>query len=1298
MKIENCRLKTDGLQAALMFGRYNRIAALILLAALAASGVSAAQPDKADDWPELDPKAPRLPFAEAAFRDADGDPRSLSQSQLTRWLAPVPGQNHRFFETNRGRGIVAGYEGLVRLRAPWPADAVLALTPFDHQGMAIYFWNGRAGISLHYFQHPRPNWAAYLITRKDTELQPATYALAATDNDTYFRSLSGAIEIRHQDGSLVVNRGDLHLLTVPLEAPPSEVYFDKRAWLRTLTMYRADPFPAIHRAIEEPELPGAFPKIDSSPASLDWPLQPAAGSTFKRLKDGSVELASEKTAATTWSAVKVPRSGLYEVVFRLGEATPATGVYFGDDMGKPLYVLSVMRDQRTRQPAVQFQRPDANWFEMGADLNQLQAPFIAPGQWLRLVAGSGTMKCWTSGDGKNWSRVLDPLRGIRGGWSHVGLISSKWNDPRRIVLEHLRISELTEISSFADAQLCARVPASIVTGDPNPPAWQARVIESLPPGVDIAPWRAACAMRTLASVPPSNLGNLLLNAMIEANVARKVPAEQRLLALNQIAELYDAWDYQESFRLSQCYEQLARRLMREGDREPWTKAASALLNAPICTNAQYQTVPDPLANAELLFRIVAEEWPEVRQLCRRLTLYSRPAYPEQGWPDNRQRTRLLVEWSRATAERARADQQNEGQAIALVPFQWQHPLVANSSKEGFNTLAELDATLAEQSYRDACQIISSARPDLALGLFPDGRDGRLLLSLPQAVDLAMRDNPPLQQMMVSNFSAVGRLRLQQAAADGNPRVMQALAVQFFGTSAAATAHQWLGDRALVVGDFAWAAAEYEQALRSAEPDQRPSIAARLRLAAAMLGRDAGEPVKETVALETVKLAPDAFERLVAEMKQQALARGIAPQAVVESSPRTGVKPVRYEVQHRAALRGDVGENPGNPNSGEIDWVARQMACTLAKDVLYFSNRFQVTAYNVKSRQQVWTVPVGKEQAPANGWPLTATRPVVAGDRLYLRRLAKANPELVCLNAANGQVRWTTKSAINVASDPLLMQDRVYVFTLATPHENGLSAIDFAQVDAASGDVVSQQPVIQLRNLWDRQLSCQVVVAGTKIVGVAGGTVFCCDFTGRPLWVRRQQWIPPSQAVAANEQSPGVPLVIGSRLFVSQPGVFAIECLDLETGRRVWQEPIPDLRRVIGLSGERLVVETARGWQAQGVADGKLLWQSDADQVLDAQVCPASGDLLVARREIQHNDVWRSVLVWLNAESGRELARLPLDQLNDKQPFLGPLVMDQDHVWAFFGRGLRDPHRDLFELIPTADPAQAPRATANLSQQ
>ncbi len=316
--------------------------------------------------------------------------------------------------------------------------------------------------------------------------------------------------------------------------------------------------------------------------------------------------------------------------------------------------------------------------------------------------------------------------------------------------------------------MCSQVPAGVIAGDPNPAAWQTRVSESLPAGIDLVPWRTACAIRTVAALPPSQLGNAVLADMAEDILVKQLPAARRIQALDQIADLYDGWEPPDSFRLSQFYERLGKRLIVEGDRRPWTDVGSHIATAAIWTLAQFQTIPESLANAELLFGIYAEEWDDAWQLCRELTLLNRPGPPEQGWPDNRQRVKLLVEWALATAERGRtertgADKSRPAGNTATIPFHWQHPLVANLSKEGFNTLAELEATLAEKSYREACQIISSARPELTTGLLPDGRDARLLQSLPQAVDLAMRDDPALRQTMIEQFGTIGRVRLQQAA-------------------------------------------------------------------------------------------------------------------------------------------------------------------------------------------------------------------------------------------------------------------------------------------------------------------------------------------------------------------------------------------------------------------------------------------------------------------------------------------------------------------------------------------------------
>lgn len=1247
----------------------------------------AVAPPPADEWPELSPKAPRRSFAGAAFEDVDDVPRGISKNQLSRWLAPVLGQHHQFLETNRGNVVVAGFDGMLRLRAPWPTDAVLALAPFDHHGLAIDFWNGRQGVSLRYYQHPRPTWAAYRTTRKGQEPQPATFALVATDNDRYDRSLAGIIELRLQSGALVMNRGDIRLLTVPFDGLPTDVYFDKHAWLRTFAMYRGEAAP------DDVLTPERSLFADAAPATHAWTKQLAEGVQLNKVGDGAIELSADKGAATSWAAVKIPQLGLFEIIFRLGQASPATGVYLGDDAGKPMYALGILREQRSGQNGIGLIRPDAGNFEFAADVNQQPVPCIAAGQWLRLIAGSGTLKCWTSGDGTHWSRAFDPMRGLAGGWSHVGLMSFKTDAPRRITLEQLRICPLSAISELADGALSQQVPGSVLVGDANRAAWQTRVEASQPAGVDAVTWRKACTLRTLAAIPPAQLGNALLNELLEENLVRQVSSAGRLRVINQAAELYDAWDQPESYRLSQFYERLGKQLMREGDREPWSKAGRALFTTPLWTTAQFQTMPESLASAELLFRVYADQWDDVHQLCRRLKLYNRPAVPEQGWPDHRQRLHPLVEWAAANASRALADKRRHEKGPASASVYWQHPLAVVLSKEGFNTLAELEASLGDQSYRDACQIILGVKPELALGLLPDGRDPRLLLSLPQAVDTAMRDYPGLRLTMVEQFGTLGRLRLQQALADAGPQLLQALAVQFYGTPSAAAAHQWLGDRALADGDFAEAAAEFEIALRSADPEQKGTLAARLRLAGAMLGRDVGQPVTEPVVFQDAQMTIAAFEQLIAEMKNHAGSGNGAPLVAAEAAAQAEVKPVRYDVHGRGALPGDVGTDAGNSNAGNVDWAGRQSAGTIAGKMLFVTNRFQATAFSLITGKQHWSVPLNKEQGPTHAWGLVPMRPVVVGDRIFVRRLSKSGPELVCVHAVNSKIRWTTHTSVSVASDPLILQDRLYVFTVSAPLDNGLLSLELALVNPLTGEIMSQQPVIQLKNVWDKQLNCQAAVVGARLVAIAGGTVFCCDFSGRPLWVRRQMWIPPAQAPASSEQSAGIPLVLGNRLFVTQPGVFAVEALDLDTGRRVWQQPLPDVRRLIGISGERLVVETTRGWQAHAANTGKLLWQYDAEQLLDAHVCPTAGALVLAQRESQPNEAWRPVLVWLNPETGTETARLPIEKLTDKQPMLGPLVVDRDHLWTLFGRGLREPRREMFELTPTSDPAQPPRATA-----
>src|SRR5579872_1908667 len=141
-------------------------------------------------------------------------------------------------------------------------------------------------------------------------------------------------------------------------------------------MYRAEPVPDDlvrgDLARDEPAATVSSLLGNTSPAALDWTILPAAGSRLVKTRNEGIELVSDQTAATTWTGLKIPRPGLFEIIFRLGEASPATGFYLGDDLGKPLYVLGIVRDQRTKRPVLQFLKPDAGGFEIGTDINQLQ--------------------------------------------------------------------------------------------------------------------------------------------------------------------------------------------------------------------------------------------------------------------------------------------------------------------------------------------------------------------------------------------------------------------------------------------------------------------------------------------------------------------------------------------------------------------------------------------------------------------------------------------------------------------------------------------------------------------------------------------------------------------------------------------------------------------------------------------------------------------------------------------------------------------------------------------------------------
>ncbi|HVW02250.1 MAG TPA: PQQ-binding-like beta-propeller repeat protein, partial [Planctomycetaceae bacterium] len=366
---------------------------------------------------------------------------------------------------------------------------------------------------------------------------------------------------------------------------------------------------------------------------------------------------------------------------------------------------------------------------------------------------------------------------------------------------------------------------------------------------------------------------------------------------------------------------------------------------------------------------------------------------------------------------------------------------------------------------------------------------------------------------------------------------------------------------------------------------------------------------------------------------------------------------------------------------------QQYSLVWADPLLLAGNRFELSAYDLGNGQRKWSQNLGGEMGDARAWPLVNFPPVVAGDRLYVRRLTRHGPDVACLETSTGKVLWSRRPGDHAASDPLVFQDDLRVLSVDTP-QSGILQVSLTTLDPRTGEVLGQEPLVQLRDVWNRQVPCHAVASDDKIVATLGGSVLCCDLLGNALWLRRQAWA-PNQA----ESHPWFlyrqpPVVAGNRVYVVQPGVMSLDCLDLDSGRLHWQRVLPTVRRIAGIVDGVLVVETNSGFEGLQVDTGDSQWRRDEPRrILTAQLSGEPGGLLYACADPLVGEVSRPRLVWMNPRTGAVTAEslLNLAPFAEKMPMLGPAVVQGDRIWLGLGHNDHDPRREFVELQP-AGPA------------
>jgi outer membrane protein assembly factor BamB len=274
---------------------------------------------------------------------------------------------------------------------------------------------------------------------------------------------------------------------------------------------------------------------------------------------------------------------------------------------------------------------------------------------------------------------------------------------------------------------------------------------------------------------------------------------------------------------------------------------------------------------------------------------------------------------------------------------------------------------------------------------------------------------------------------------------------------------------------------------------------------------------------------------------------------------------------------------------------------------------------------------------------------------------------------------------------VLIQDQLVALAVVRGEQE--SRLLWLQFDPLTGTVLAERPLARLRESWWQQRSCQVQALSDGLLIACGGSVLRADLSGELRWARQQTWVPPALDRNWMVQAQLPPIVAGDCATLVQPGVQAVVSLQLDCGRLDWQRVLPGVQRLLGATADYVIAQTDEGLVALGRDSGEPAWRFDAQGLLDAH---AVGDdaILVARTQRgPENNQLGVLLVWLDGQTGQPRARTQLAALAHEQPRLGPLFGGGGKWWAFSGRGVGEPTRDLLELAPSAaaEPIAPPAA-------
>lgn len=1193
----------------------------------------------------------------------------LTRADFEDWWEPVPGQSLSVRQDQIDRRAVLNVDGWARLRAPWLADTRLTMAPFDQRHLTLYFWSGLEGVALKNYRERDPHlWAAFQVKRKAGEQRPIWWGLLTTDSGAVLRSGAEAWDVSISNGQLQLSIAGTVLLSAPMPSLPTEVCLEGNLRLRGLAWARA----AAPTQLPVTPRPNVLPS--AMPADWNWQIADDGTMMLQRDADGSVTLTATSKSDIVRAYVDLPAIGLYATLVQIANADPGTGVFLADSAGKPIVHLTFGRDRATQQLTYRLLRPQERGETSEYDFRSFPPPYFVAEQWLELTAGLGLCHARCSADGRHFGHVVEsPLRHVPGNVQRIGLFCAPGETPRTIRLQSARVEPLTGLYALA-ARGAGDLPtdAGQLAGLRFDSSWWTAGWKYFSGTGSAAEFWDRWAIRTLEQGPSLELSDALLKRLVQS-AHQRLPVAERWQTLCDVASLSDYWNDDRSREWAQEFAAVGwtpENMVAGSTREAWQR----WLTSP---GWSYRGSRDPFSkrfSEELIFLATAERWDDVRQQAAAVQNWQITSHPHHAPRDLAEGTARVAKWSKALA--IEHLQQKSPATDDVMPVGWRHPLVLNVNKEAYNVHAELQSALDGGAIADACRIVAALQTQALSGLLPQRDDPHLHVALDVALQLAVESSPEFGDALRSQLSPLGELQVRQAIALSHATTLETATVQFWGTPAASSAFQWLGDRRMSLGDGVGALLRYRAGLRWADAERLQLLQPRLMLAEQLTGLPPEVPA-EVAATALLSGRP------VLEVIETAgvASSGWSTPVTAAASKNVSLQPVRYGWERLARFDGQAGQNAGRGEYRTSDAFARQFAIAVDSNQVYLSNRFQVNAYQRSTGARVWARGLGSEQGEAHAFPFVAMQPVVAGDRLYVRTLAKARVELVCLKTQDGNVLWTAKlpEKAQLLTDPVVLGDAVWSVA-SQPGDHDQLELTWMEFDTATGELRQSTPLVRLRDAWQGQIPAALAADGPQLVLTLPGAVLKFDLEGTLRWIRRETWLPTQVDPLSENHLVSLPTMVDDRVYLVPPQGRRVLCLQRETGRLLWAAPVADLQGLIAADTSLVLVQSLHGLIAFDASTGERRWDYPCDRVSGAIALSSHSVWAMRAFERSGERGWLQ-LVELDRDTGRILSETPWDLPEAEDWRFGPWWHVGDDVWALAGQGYRDPHRDLVRLQP-----------------